>query len=329
MLGFSLYFEEDKKLLVELEKHQGYDIFFTSLHYPSSEEIFKKFLDLFQLAKDLDLDICVDINNKTLEKYPELVDMGLILRLDFGFSIDEIRNLSHKTRLAINGSTVAYESLKNLADNRVDMENIIGWHNYYPLDLSGIGRDFFKEQNNLIREFKMMTAAFVPGNDKLRGPIYKGLPTLEDHRFKNPYVSIVDLKRSYDIDICLTAETVKAEDEIFIKKFFNQGIVSLPVTLDKNFRDLEGLKVRPDISPYIIRNNRIKKDVKPNISQYIHRGDILVCNNLSGRYAGEIEIARKDLGIMEDRNVIGNVDREYLELLNYIKGDDEIVFNRK
>lgn len=329
MLGFSLYFENKENISKNLEKYRDYDIFFTSLHYPASDEIFELFMDLYKDARDLDLDICVDINNQTLKKHPELKEMGLVLRLDFGFSVEEIKELSEKTRLAINASTVNKKQLNFLKDGGVRMENIIGWHNYYPLDLSGLGREFFIKQNELIRSFGMKTAAFVPGNKDLRGPVFKGLPSLEDHRYQNPYVSFVDLKRNYDIDICLTAETVESLDEAFIKDFAKKDIISLPVSLKEAYRDLDHMDVRPDISPYIIRNNRVKKDIKPDVSSFIHRGDILICNNLSGRYAGEVEIARADLGILEDRNVIGKIDRAYVDLVDFIEGADKIVFNRK
>lgn len=329
MLGFSLYFENKENISKNLEKYRDYDILFTSLHYPASDEIFELFMDLYKDARDLDLDICVDINNQTLKKHPELKDMGLVLRLDFGFTVEEIKELSEKTRLAINASTVNKKELNFLKDGGVRMENIIGWHNYYPLDLSGLGREFFIKQNELIKSFGMKTAAFVPGNKNLRGPVFKGLPSLEDHRYQNPYVSFIDLKRSNDIDICLTAETVESLDEAFIKEFAKKDIISLPVSLKEAYRDLDHMDVRPDISPYIIRNNRIKKDIKPDISSFIQRGDILVCNNLSGRYAGEVEIARADLGILEDRNVIGKINRDYLDLVDFIEGADKIVFNRK
>lgn len=329
MLGFSLYFENDTKVTEKIREYEGYDIFFTSLHYPSSNQIYKEFLDVYHRSKDLDLDICVDINNQTLKEHPELIDMGLILRLDFGFTVEDIRSLSKKTKLAINASTVDNKFLKNLNDNQVSMENIIGWHNYYPFDFTGIGKGFFEEQNKLIRKYNMKIAAFVQGNHKLRGPVYKGLPTLENHRYKNPYVSLVELKRSYNIDICLIAEPVKENDEAYLQKFFKDSIVSLPSILDETYNDLKEIEVRPDVSDYIIRNNRIKRNIEPTTCQYIHRGDILLCNNLSGRYAGEIEIARKDLGALEDRNIIGRVEREYLDLLDYIKGGDRIEFNRK
>lgn len=329
MLGFSLYFENKENISKNLEKYRDYDIFFTSLHYPASDEIFELFMDLYKDARDLGLDICVDINNQTLKKHPELRDMGLILRLDFGFSVEEIKELSEKTRLAINASTVNKKELSFLKDGGVRMENIIGWHNYYPLDLSGLGREFFIKQNELIRSFGMKAAAFVPGNKDLRGPVFKGLPSLEDHRYQNPYLSFIDLKRNYDIDICLTAEKVENLDEVFIKDFAKNDIISLPVSLKEAYRDLDHMDVRPDISPYIIRNNRVKKDIKPEVSSFIHRGDILICNNLSGRYAGEVEIARADLGILEDRNVIGKIDRAYVDLVDFIEGADKIVFNRK
>ena len=41
-----------------------------------------------------------------------------------------------------------------------------------------------------------------------------------------------------------------------------------------------------------------------------------------------IEIVRKDLGICEDRNLIGRVDESYIGILDLIKGGDIVEFDR-
>lgn len=60
----------------------------------------------------------------------------------------------------------------------------------------------------------------------------------------------------------------------------------------------------------------------------IKRGDIVILNDLSGRYAGEIEIIKKDLDVSRERNVIGRIDKNYENIIFYIKGGDEIEFYR-
>ena len=86
MLGFSIYFEKDIDIEKEIEKNKDFDLVFTSLHYPTSDESYRQFLELYNLCKDYSIRVCVDINNETLNNHPELIDMDLILRLDFGFN---------------------------------------------------------------------------------------------------------------------------------------------------------------------------------------------------------------------------------------------------
>ena len=70
-------------------------------------------------------------------------------------------------------------------------------------------------------------------------------------------------------------------------------------------------------------------DVNPTNPTEIRRGDVVILNNLSGRYAGEIEIVKKDIGANKQRNVMGRVDKDYEEILDYIKGGDIIEFDRR
>lgn len=327
MLGYSLYFEKESDFEKQIEKFKGFDLLFTSLHYPASDQTYERFLDLKSRAKNLD--ICVDINNQTLKDHPDLLDMDLIIRLDFGFNPREIASLSKKSQIAINASTVNYKFLEDLARAGANMANVIAIHNYYPLVFSGLSQEYFLSQNELINSFGIRVASFIQGNTKLRGPVFEGLPTLEDDRYINPYLTLVKHKRKYKMDEIILAEDVDHYSKNCIVKFINDGIISLPIIWENDYEYLSKIKVRNDISDYIIRNEREKKDVSPDQPRQIKRGDLVILNNLSGRYAGEIEIVRKDLGMCEDRNLIGRVDESYIGILDLIKGGDIVEFDRR
>lgn len=327
MLGYSLYFEKESDFEKQMENFKGFDLLFTSLHYPASDQIYDKFLTLLDVAKDIN--ICVDINNETLKDHPDLLDMDLIIRLDFGFNPREIASLSKKSQIAINASTVNYKFLEDLARTGANMANMIAIHNYYPLVFSGLSQEYFLSQNELINSFGIRVASFIQGNTKLRGPVFEGLPTLEDDRYINPYLTLVKHKRKYKMDEIILAEDVDHYSKNCIVKFINDGIISLPIIWENDYEYLSKIKVRNDISDYIIRNEREKKDIRPDQPRQIKRGDLVILNNLSGRYAGEIEIVRKDLGICEDRNLIGRVDESYIGILDLIKGGDIVEFDRR
>lgn len=329
MLGFSVYFDKDIDIESVIEKNRGFGLVFTSLHYPSDDESFKRFLSLYDSCKDYNIKICVDINNETLKNHPELIEMDLILRLDFGFTYKEISELSHKKTLAINASTIDKDFLDKLKMANTKMSNIIAIHNFYPLEYSGLSEDYFIKQNNLIKSYGLSLGAFIPGNRNLRGPVYRGLPTLEADRYKNPYSIFIRFERKYKLDLILLSEDVRNLYKEYICKFNNENIVTLPVSFLEDSNYIEKIKVRADISDYLIRNIREERDLSPQNPTFIKRGDIVILNNLSGRYRGEIEIIKKDLGVSPERNLIGRVKDDYLEIINYIKGGDLVEFDRR
>lgn len=255
--------------------------------------------------------------------------MDIILRLDFGFSYNQIARLSSKRNLALNASTLNMNYLYNLKAAKTRMGNIIAIHNFYPLEYSGLSYEYFNKQNELIKSFGLKLGAFIPGNGKLRGPVYKGLPTLENDRYKNPYLNFIKFKRLYELDLILLAEDVVDKDKEYICKFAKNETISLPSYINDDYKSIKSIKVRPDISEYLIRNEREKKSILPQNPRFIKRGDLVILNNLSGRYSGEIEIIKKDLAISMQRNVIGRVDEQYLDLIDYIQGGDIIEFDRR
>ena len=206
MLGCSLYFDRDFDLENEVSKYEGFDILFTSIHYPEGSETFEKFLDLCEKSLDKNFNICVDLNKDVLSKNPKLLDMDLILRLDYGFNPKEIAELSKNNRISINASTIDRKILEKILAFGANKDNILAIHNYYPLEFSGMGEDYLKRRNDLFKSLGIETIAFVAGNENLRGPMHKGLPTLESHRLKDPYLSFVELKRKYGMDSIILAE---------------------------------------------------------------------------------------------------------------------------
>ena len=329
MLGFSLYFDRKFDLEEEVLKYEGFDILFTSIHYPEGEDTFERFLDLCGKSADKDFKICVDLNKDVLTSYPKLMDMDLILRLDYGFTTEEIAELSKKNRISINASTIDRKTLNEILAFGANKDNILAIHNYYPLEFTGLGEDYLKIRNDLFKSLGIETIAFVPGNENLRGPMYRSLPTLESQRLKDPYLSFVELKRKYGMDSVIIAEGVDERNISSIRDFHKDRKLSLKVNINDEFNYIKGFKQRMDLSEFILRNEREYRMVEAHSSFYAKRGDILILNEKAGRYSGEIEICKRDLGLISDRNLIGKVDDKNIELIDYIKGGDEIVFNRR
>lgn len=329
MIGFSLYFDRDFDLENELSKYEGFDILFTSIHYPEGSETFEKFLDLCEKSLDKDFNICVDLNKDVLSKNPKLLEMDLILRLDYGFNPKEIAELSKNNRISINASTIDRKILEEILAFGANKDNILAIHNYYPLEFSGLGEDYLKRRNDLFKSLGIETIAFVAGDENLRGPIKKSLPTLESQRLKNPYLSFVELRRKYDMDSIIIAEGVDERCLSYIRDFDKDNKLSLKVKMNDEFNHIKGFRQRMDLSEFVLRNEREYRKVNASNCFNAKRGDILILNEKSGRYSGEIEICKRDLGFVADRNLIGKVDKEHIELIDYIKGGDELVFYRR
>lgn len=329
MIGFSLYFDRDFDLENEVSKYEGFDILFTSIHYPEGSETFEKFLDLCEKSLDKDFNICVDLNKDVLSKNPKLLEMDLILRLDYGFNPKEIAELSKNNRISINASTIDRKILEEILAFGANKDNILAIHNYYPLEFSGLGEDYLKRRNDLFKSLGIETIAFVAGNENLRGPIKKSLPTLESQRLKNPYLSFVELRRKYDMDSIIIAEGVDERCLSYIRDFDKDNKLSLKVKMNDEFNHIKGFRQRMDLSEFVLRNEREYRKVNASNCFNAKRGDILILNEKSGRYSGEIEICKRDLGFVADRNLIGKVDKEHIELIDYIKGGDELVFYRR
>ena len=198
MLGFSLYLNQNKEEIIKkLEEFKNYDFLFTSMHYPLEDENMDKLLWLLDMLKNSKTKVCVDLNGEVLEKFPKLLDLNIIIRLDFGFNNELIAKLSKKNKLAINASTIDYNNLMDLKEKNSNFSNISAWHNYYPLSYSGLGSDEFIKKNKMLKAFGIDIFAFFQGDNNFRGPMFESLPTLEEDRWENPYYSYLKLKRKY------------------------------------------------------------------------------------------------------------------------------------
>ena len=329
MLGFSLYLNQNKEEIIKkLEEFKNYDFLFTSMHYPLKDDNMDKLLWLLDMLKNSKTKVCVDLNGEVLKKFPKLLDLNIIIRLDFGFNNELIAKLSKKNKLAINASTIDYNNLMDLKEKYSNFSNISAWHNYYPLSYSGLGRDEFIKKNKMLKAFGIDIFAFFQGDNNFRGPMFESLPTLEEDRWENPYYSYLKLKRKYKIKNLLLSEGISQKNKKYIEDYEKNKLINLDVFLEDDYKDLKNFEVREDISDYLIRNKRSYKLIEKIDNREIKKGDLVILNKNSKRYSGELEIIRKDIGKDEMRNVIGYIDKSQLGILDLIKGSDKLVINR-
>ena len=337
--GFSVYLstgKEKNEKIIEKAVKAGLKYVFTSLNI-SEEKVDKQseLEKIIRLCTEHNLNLIVDINSTTKD-IANLNSENVYLRIDDGFTVDEILNLSEKNKIVLNASTVTEEELEYMKLRNAKFFNMLSLHNFYPKKFTGISKKYLLEQNLKYKKYGIRTMAFVRG-DELRGPVYEGLPTVEEHRNMRFLTSCLDLL-SLSTDVILVGDINLSDEKWKEFGYLSKGAVPLrnehDILTDKIFQD------RRDFSEYVVRATaggnigETRKDfceyIKEELAGYsidiekisadipIKKGDILISNSKYLRYEGELEIALKNLGTDEKRCIISKIIEKDIELLDYI-----------
>ena len=295
--GFSVYLstrKEKNEKIIEKAVKAGLKYVFTSLNI-SEEKVDKQseLEKIIRLCTEHNLNLIVDINGAT-KNIANINSENVYLRIDDGFTVDEILNLSGKNKVVLNASTVTEEELKYMKLKNANFSNMLSLHNFYPKRFTGISKKYLLEQNLKYKKYGIRTMAFVKG-DELRGPVYEGLPTVEEHRNMRFLTSCLDLL-ALNTDVILIGDVDLSDENWKEFGYFSKGIIPLKNELAEDNIDIE--KISSDIP--------------------IKKGDVLVSNSKYLRYEGELEIALKNLGTDEKRCIVSKIIEKDMELLDYI-----------
>lgn len=343
MLGISVYFQDlDFKYLEEARKC-GAEYVFTSLHIPEEDySTLDEKLPLFlNKCQELGLKVVPDVSPVTFEKlkiktndYQKLKEMGFqALRLDYGFDDYEvIKQLQKDFYLMLNASVVSKEYLEGAKEAGVDFDKIALTHNFYPLTHTGLSVESFKEKNAVFKKLGLTTQAFVCGDVLKRFPLYEGLPTVEKHRTMNPYVAAVELIHECGVDDVFIGDSQAAIATLRnIQEYMTNKTMRIKCHLEKEYEYLyeKEIQVRKDQSDSLIRLLMPRTPDIPVFHNTIrNRGNIVMENQLAGRYSGEVHIIKKDLPFESRCNVIGFLHPEYIDIVDYIDAQTTIIFER-
>jgi hypothetical protein len=345
MRGISIYLSDSisrHEEYIAKMKSAGFTSIFTSLQIPeeNSNLYARRLKELGRLAKKYEMELMADVSPKSLrhlgytwESADQLALWGLTgLRIDYGISEEIIVELSGKMKIALNASTLTKEELRRLKSLGLCSENTEAWHNFYPRPETGLDRTYFSQQNDWLRKEGIRVMAFVPGDEEKRGPLYSGLPTLEDHRHASPFFAYLDLKINENVDKVLIGDVRMSENGLEQFSAFDQHVFLLrakPFVQDDILqKDITSVQTnRIDAARVVIRSRESreyglvdKRFLVPNHTIIRKRGSITVDNVLYGRYQGEIQIVKRDLPADEKVNVIGKIIDEDLPLLSFVKG---------
>lgn len=327
MIGISFYLnDQSAKQRIIQAAQAGVKRAFTSLHIPEeSGDLAGRAKSLLQLAKEHGIDVYADVSYKTpehlgLRSLFDLKSLGVSgLRLDDFFKNELILELSKEFKLAINASILFEKDLQILLDGGLLPGKMIAWHNFYPRRETGLGEVFFRRQNELYNRYGIPVVAYIPGSGEKRGPLFEGLPTLEKHRYMDPFHAALELfdEGVEDVYIGDPDPGIGLLDRLV--KFNEKNEITIRTELEYSRKGT--YKLRPDASRDVLRfrDTRTTESVKP--TETIHRevGSITVDNDRYGRYRGELQITMTDLPADERVNVIGKVIQEELPLLAKIR----------
>ena len=345
--GISLYpgldnTPDENLTLLEKAAHNGIRRIFTSLHIPETDvsALKQEIGTLLRAARRYGMEVISDVSPATCQLL-DLPDfnptsfrmLGITtLRLDYGFSAEEIARLTHRfpeMRFQLNASTVTQRILKDLQDAGTDFSRIDALHNFYPRRGTGLSEQSLVHANILLHRYGIRVGAFVASQGRRRSPLQDGLPTLEEHRDEAAELSARHLV-ALGCDSVFLADSLPTDEEI-------QAIGQLQgdqVTLHAHYMTKDPVQRELLAHTFTSRLDEARDAIRAQESRPLLRemhatihpdnttthpiGAITIDNETYGRYMGELQIIRMPQPADPRTNVAAMVDESECNLLQYI-----------
>lgn len=348
-LGLSIYPEnatlEENKAYLSAAAGYGFSRVFTCLISVKGdkEETKRNFGILIEHARNLGMEVIADVSPEVfkafdvsfhdLKLFHELKLSGIRLDIGFGGLEESFMTFNpYGLKIEINMSN-GTKYLENILSHRPNLENLVGCHNFYPHRYTGLSREHFVKCSNMFREHGIRTAAFVSSSHASFGPwpVNEGLCTLEEHRYLPIDVQAKDLFNTGLIDDVIIANAFAGQEDFRLLAGIDRNLLTLKAELAEGIPGTERSIVldelhfnRGDVSEYMIRSTQTRIKYKghyfaPFNTVPIKKGDILIESSLYDRYAGELQIALKDMENSGKTNVVGRVSPDELFLLEHIE----------
>ncbi|SHK65543.1 hypothetical protein SAMN02745163_04213 [Clostridium cavendishii DSM 21758] len=359
-LGISVYPNhtsiEEINEYIELAAKYGFKRIFTCLLSAADKEVeeivteFKKMLDV---ANKYGMEVIADLDPTVFKKLEaSIYDLGVFkemglsgIRLDMGFSgfeesVMTFNKYGLKVELNVSNGT---KYVDNILSYQTNLNNLYGCHNFYPHVYTGLSYENFISCSKQFKDLGIRTAAFVNSPSAEHGPwpVSEGLCTLEMHRDLPIEVQAKHLFATGLIDDVIIANAFASEEELKALSEINTEMLEFNVELIDEIRPLDKTIVldefhfnRGDCSEYMARSTQSRVKYKgESFPAYntpdIKRGDVLIDSDAYTRYAGELQLALKDMKNSGKTNVVGKVIEEEVFLLDYIKPWSKFAFKLK
>lgn len=348
-LGISVYPNHssvaDIKAYMDLAARYNFKRVFTCLLSveEGKEKILKDFTETIEHAKKLGMTVVADVSPKVFGEleisYDDLTFFSELgadgIRLDMGFTGNEESIMTFNPQnldieLNISSGT---RYLENILSYQANKDKLLGCHNFYPHRYTGLSYDHFINTTKVYKENGIRTAAFVNSPTAKVGPwpVEEGLCTLEMHREWPITTQTKHLWATDLIDDVIIANSFASEEELKALSNINPDKLTLDCIINEETPSIERKIIleefhfnRGDVSDYVIRStqSRVKykgHEFKPFNTKDMTTGDIIIETSLYAHYAGELQIALKDMDNSGKTNVVGHVTESDQVLLPYIE----------
>ena len=331
---------EDNIELIERAASMGLKKFFTSTQIPEAmtdvERFYDEFTAIIGAAVDNDFEIILDVNADNIIAFDF---EEFTLRLDDGFDIGQVADLSRIHRIQLNASVMTEDFLKALANLDANFGNISALHNYYPHVNTGLENYYFSDQNKMMHDFGLTVGAFVASRDGIRRPpLGEGLTTLETTRNFSTDLSARYLA-ALGADFVMIGDGQPTDEELkAVATLKNDEIIirARLLTLDPTSIELlsNTFTSRPEITRSVIRAvegrkylARLDKVISPDESSVERTyGCVTIDNERFGRYMGEVQIVEDLLPADERVNVAAKILEDENGLVSCIKQRQKFSF---
>jgi hypothetical protein len=367
------YTLDENRRYIETASELGYSNVFTSLHIPEANlpQLLLEFDQLSKICHEKNMQIASDTSKAALgylgvspHDLHEIKRLGIdVLRLDFGFSPEEIASMSNNDlgiKIDLNASTIDEKFVQSIKKYSPDFSNITATHNYYPRPETGLSKEYFKKKNDFLHGLGVAVSAFIPSLIRKRPPLFQGLPTIEDHRFADPKVSAKELVE-LGCDNIFFGDAIPSYQELldvsqieFEEDFLTSRNISLADTSSES-EVCEPIRVRvelftkdeaivkallekvlanrPDHAKDVVRiteSRALLKNLPISPMNTIDRkkGYLTIDNDRYLRYKGEIQVIINDLPSDSKVNVIGKITDDDLLLIDKLSSS-RFVFIKK
>lgn len=350
-LGISIYPEHSTEAkdyeYMKLAAKYGFTRIFTCLLSveESREETINNFTDFISKAHSLGFKVSVDTNGEVFKflgasayDISVFAKMGVdIIRLDLPLTDQEniaITNNPYNIEIEFNASSDM--SLDLLVTKGANRNNMSTCHNFYPQEYTGLSLKRFNYFTNKYYSLGLPVHAFVSSNnDNTFGPwpVFKGLCTIEDHRYKAIDFQMRYLIATRKIDDIIIGNSFALEDEFKEMRAVDLSKASMRIDLCENISDVEKTIIfdyphfdRVDSSEYILRSSVTRqfandKSIPARLvdNKYFEKGDVLIVNDNMSHYRGELEIVRKRIKNTGDRNLVGHLNDDEVMILDVLE----------